>query len=159
MHFDAAAIQSCSQFKHTHNFLVEIWQALYESMVDKYFKLCAEASGTLLLLTDIVHNAALHASCRDSGDFCARLARLRSSVRQVSYYSQFSSFLNTMSASDPNWKFWIQFVFKNAMAYIALYLAIHSGNWELCKASIKLMAPVFSQHSITCPTRNSLHNT
>ena len=33
------------------------------------------------------------------------------------------------------------------MAYIGLYLAIHSGNWELCIASIRLMAPAFDHLS------------
>ena len=49
-----------------------------------------------------------------------------------------------MSSKDTNWKFWVQFVFKDAMAYTGIYLAIRSSNWELRLASIKLMAPVFS---------------
>ena len=49
-----------------------------------------------------------------------------------------------MSNADPNWKFWIQFVFQDALAYIGLYLAIRSGNWLLRLASIKLMIPIFS---------------
>lgn len=40
-----------------------------------------------------------------------------------------------MAAADTNWKFWIQFVFKDALAYIGLYLAIRSGNWLLRLAS------------------------
>lgn len=41
---------------------------------------------------------------------------------------------------------WSQFVFKDALAYVALYLTIRSGDWDLKMASIKLMAPIFSAY-------------
>jgi hypothetical protein len=31
--YPVAAIQACSQFKHTHHFLIEAWQALYQILV------------------------------------------------------------------------------------------------------------------------------
>ena len=61
---------------------------LYQSIMDNYFKSCFDAPDTLLLLTDIVHNAVLqcHAKCRDSSHFCSRLARLRNSACLLSYH-------------------------------------------------------------------------
>lgn len=56
----------------------------------------------------------------------------------------FEQFLSTMSNSDDTWKFWIQFVFQDAMAYVMFFLAMRSGNWPLRMASIKLMVPIFS---------------
>ena len=50
-----------------------------------------------------------------------------------------------MEEKDPNWKFWKQFVFVDALAYVGLFLAIRSGNWKLRVASIKLMAPIFTR--------------
>ena len=38
----------------------------------------------------------------------------------------------------------MQFVTRDALAYIGLYLAICEGEWELRMACMKLMAPVFS---------------
>jgi hypothetical protein len=49
-----------------------------------------------------------------------------------------------MAESDPNWKFWDEYVSLNALSYIALFASIRSGNWTLRLASIKLMAPIFS---------------
>ena len=42
------------------------------------------------------------------------------------------------------WSFWFKFVFRDALAYVALYIAIRGGIWDLRTASLKLMAPLFS---------------
>jgi len=54
------SMQQPLMFKHTHHFLMEALQALYESIMDNCFKSCFDAGNTLLLLTDIVHKAVLH---------------------------------------------------------------------------------------------------
>lgn len=41
-------------------------------------------------------------------------------------------------------KFWYQFVFKDCFAYIALFLAMRSGRWDLRIAAIKQMAALFT---------------
>ena len=56
----------------------------------------------------------------------------------------FKRFIQTMAASDDTWRFWIEFVFEDAMAYIMLFLATRSGNWQLRMAAIKLMVPLFA---------------
>ena len=42
------------------------------------------------------------------------------------------------------WRYWIQFVFEDALPYIGLFLALRSGDWDLRIASLKQMAPVFT---------------
>ncbi len=37
--YSVAAIQACSKFKKTHYFIVEVWEAMYQTMVTKYFEL------------------------------------------------------------------------------------------------------------------------
>lgn len=49
-----------------------------------------------------------------------------------------------MSSVDDVWKFWSQFVFRDAMAYVSLSLAIRSGDWHLRTASLKEMVPLFT---------------
>jgi len=39
---------------------------------------------------------------------------------------------------------WVQFAFVDAMAYVGLFLAIQSGDWQLRVAVMKLMAPIFT---------------
>ena len=49
-----------------------------------------------------------------------------------------------MARIDDIWRFWVQFVFEDAMGYRSLFLAICSGNWDLRVASMKSMAAVFT---------------
>ena len=60
-----------------------------------------------------------------------------------------------MASNDDICRFWVQFVFVDAMAYISLYLAIRSGNWQLRMHSMKNMAPIFT--AFDYPTNNSNH--
>ena len=48
-----------------------------------------------------------------------------------------------MARTDDTWRFWVQFVFQDTLAYLSLYLAIWSGNWELRLENVKSMAVVF----------------
>ena len=139
--YPVAAIQSCSQFKRTHNFIIEVWQAVYLVMLQRFIDANIQQSNSSPHFTDIVQNACLHIK---SSNFVAKLNELREQLQQSSYHDKFKSFLDTMASQDPNWKFWKQFIFEDGLAYIALFLAIRSGNWELRLASIKLMAAVFT---------------
>ena len=35
-------------------------------------------------------------------------------------------------------------MYRDALVYVGLYLAIRGGNWDLCMACLKVMAPMFS---------------
>ena len=35
--YNVASIQSCGQFKRTHQFILETWEAIYRVMIHKYF--------------------------------------------------------------------------------------------------------------------------
>ena len=53
-------------------------------------------------------------------------------------------FIHKIACTDDTWRFWVQFVFEDAMAYKSLFLAIRSGDWDLRVASIKSMAALFT---------------
>ena len=50
----AAAIQSCSQFKRTHHFLMEAWQAFYQIMVQRFLEYDTKSGNYTHTLTAIL---------------------------------------------------------------------------------------------------------
>ena len=61
----------------------------------------------------------------------------------------FHSFTEKVSRLDDIWKFWCQFVFKDCLCYIALYMAIRCKNWKLRVSALKAMAPLFAAYDCT----------
>ena len=57
--------------------------------------------------------------------------------------AEFISFNDQMSNKYPTWNFWNSFITNDCLAYIALYTAIRSRNWNLRLAALKMMAPLF----------------
>ena len=49
-----------------------------------------------------------------------------------------------MATRDKTWKFWVQFVFTDALSYVGLFLALRSWDWNLRVACMKQMAPLFT---------------
>ena len=131
------AIQSCSQFKRTHHFLLEAWEAIYRVMLLKY-----EQENTSCLLTDISREIKSMPTENFPSVFNHHLLSKGEMLQK--YFENFRLFIQKMARTDDTWRFWVQFVFEDAMGYISLFLAIRSGNWDLRVASIKSMAAVFT---------------
>lgn len=74
--------------------------------------------------------------------FNQRLQALDKSMSE--HYDEFKSFIQTRAQGDDTWRFWVQFVFQDPMAYVGLFLAIRSGDLELRMGSMKFIAPVFT---------------
>ena len=58
--------------------------------------------------------------------------------------SEFIAFCESMCKKDDTWNFWREFIRTSMLPYLGLYLSMHSGNWELRLASLKMMAPIFN---------------
>ena len=124
-----ASLQSCSNFKNIHHFLLEVWEAMFIHMYESFLTSNDEAlqmheQVILLCESDVTLTSYLH----DKID---------------NHHCKFHSYIDNMSERDPNWKFWSNFVFSKFFCYISLFTAIRSGNWELHTGSLKLMAPLF----------------
>lgn len=109
------SLEKCSNFKRTHSFLIQAWQALYQRMlhayVDKHsLTSLAESLVDILTNSDTVPEETL-----------MQVNRLLS---ENDLYHDFQVYITTCGKEDNTWKYWSQFVFKDCMAYIGLYLAI-----------------------------------
>lgn len=137
--YPLAAIQSSSQFKRTHNFILEAWEAIYRVMLKCYMD--STDTDTTSLTSGLLDNIATHLQSPSTTD---SMKELYFSTETDICFNNFKSFLQMMARIDDTWRFWMQFVFEDALAYIGLFLAIRSGDWQLRVASMKSMAAVFT---------------
>ena len=115
------SLQHCSNFKNTHYFLIEVWEALYLEMLDQF------------LLENNEVNSTLHEilSMFDPVDLPSIRQRCLKPLQQL--HKLFIDFIT--SKEGPNWKFWSHFVKSTCFSYIALFCAIRSGfDWQVLKA-------------------------
>ena len=132
-------LKACTNFKRTHCFLLQAWEALYWQMLNAYMYILATnedfpKNAKCILFTGISEE-------RLPQDIMERIATL---MEDNNTSSKLMQFISEMSQKDDTWKFWYQFVFKDCYSYLSLYLAIRSSNWKLCIDSLKKMAPVFT---------------
>ena len=135
--YPVAAIQSCSQFQRTHRFILEAWEAMYRVMILKHIQHCKENASSLpdTLIQEIIQ----FVQTKPHNHFPRIYNKhLQSKSRALSQYLQeFRLFVQESARKNDTWRFWAQFVFEDAMAYISLFLAIRSGDWNLRMASMK----------------------
>ena len=123
------ALSRCSHFKRVHASLLQAWQAIYK----------------ILLVCFCEHEASYQAAFIDfidagntftEKDFFIFIEPMMANAGNV--------YIEQLSTRDDTWKFWCQFVFKDCLSYIALYLAIRCKNWKLHLSALKMMAPLFA---------------
>ena len=124
------SIQKCSHFKKTHCFILQAWEGLYVHMVQVFLEANPEVLNTAGEILEQSKITGIGSAFQSSMD---KLLKIR---------MQFSTFASEMADTDPNWKFWHEFVSLNGFSYIALFASIRSANWNLRIGSLKLMAPV-----------------
>ena len=139
-----AAIQNSSQFKRSHNFILEAWEATYKVMLKCYMEARdTEISTSHSLLQDIASNLQSLSETDFPCEFKRHLLTLAATTGN--HFNNFRSFIQMLARTDDDtWRFWVQFLFQDAMANIGLLLAIRSGDWQLRVASMKLMAALFT---------------
>lgn len=133
--YPAATIEACGQFKRTHQFLMEVWKALYRAMITAY--LSGRTEDPLGMIAD-----KLAPQSQPVG--CDKLHDAIPTELLTQNYDRFKIFMRRLAQQDATWRFWIQCVFDDLLAYVGLYLAMRSGDWCLRTASIKKMAPTFT---------------
>ena len=145
--YPPAQIQTCSQFKRTHQFLMEAFEATYRAMVKSFLQWQDEhdSKQTSDLHSEIVHSLKTLPTKEFTKAFNEHLTTFKESIRDL-HYQPFKSFIQEKARKDDTWKFWVRFLFEDMMAYLGLFLSIRSGDWSLRMASMKKMAPLFTAY-------------
>ena len=129
-----------TNFKRTHHFLLEVWEAVCRHLLTLSADKLNDESNTSML--DYVASWLKSFPPSSTQEQCHRnLKEMTDDV--MDKYAKLLKQL-TQVTHNPTWKFWNQFVFKDCFAYISMYIAIRSGNWDLRMAAYKLMAPLFT---------------
>ena len=118
-------IPSCTNFKRTHCFLLQVWEALYRDMLHTYV---AEVNPSDLL--NNVH-CILASGIQESCSPQHLLSRVDTLIHETNGLDNFMRFVYQMAEVDDTWKLWVDFVFVNCYSYITLYLAIRGSDWKL----------------------------
>lgn len=110
-------IESCSQFKRTHDFILEGWEATYRDMISvflkhKYSKI-QDTSKLQLEFNKFFQSKDM--SARKPGEFLELNEEL--DKMSAATLKEFTKFIQQMAITDKTWQFWTQFVFNDAMAH------------------------------------------
>ena len=130
-----------TNFTRTHLFLLEVWESLFRMIMSFYLEKEAPSN----LLGDISH---MLQNFPTSEHQSSTLRNLNEAVEEITDKARdmtgFSTFIDVCTTQSQTLQFWCQFLFQDCLAYIALFLAIRSGDWELRVAAMKLMVPLFT---------------
>ena len=115
------SLERCSNYKTTHHFYLEVYEALYLHVINILSNSNAAFKETISKI-----------EATNNGEYVDAAVE------------QFSKLILANSTKDANWTFWKQFLEADMLSYIALFFAVRSGNWTLRVGTLKTMAPLFA---------------
>ena len=144
------SLSSCSNFKRTHKFLLQVHEALFMFQFQCFLnyrdgKSNSDFSNEMFLdkIQSVIKSFEIHDDTFDTGTFGKTQEEFKNSEMYTSMKDEFMLFCAEMSEKLHTFKFWNDFIHRDCMSYIQLYIAIRSGNWGLRNAALKEIAPLF----------------
>lgn len=139
-----SSLEKCSNFKRTHSFLMQVWEALYLEMV-RVFTVANPQFGHLQQAIETIIQQNL--TPQD------HLLNIQNLVTEALAMKEFTKFVDDQSQADDTWRMWTNFVLVDCFCYIGLFIAIRTSNCHLRISSLKSMAPLFSAYDRPCYQR------
>ena len=127
-----------TQFKRTHRFLLEAWEALYHVFLSDFVKHHAP-SNFIDCASEWIRAFPVS---RDQNSTSRNLKQMLEDVSEnhPCFQTKLMEYITTQTTGNKTWKFWCQFVFQDCYAYVCL----RCGRWDLRMAAIKSMAALFT---------------
>ena len=157
------SLNSCSDFRRTHAFILHAWECVYRNQIKQFFKWresivannnnnCDGVNVLIPYSTEYIVNKIVnaikplaeqkHSGFSDVDDFISKQELLLMQLKDLK--QEFENFRNVQSQHDETFRFWDSFIHRDCAYYIGLWLAIRSGNWDLRMSCLKHMLPLFS---------------
>ena len=141
------SLAQASHFKRTHHFIIQSFEAMYRFFLRTYVATLESSSMTVQNLTSTANTLASSlATIASENDLEDLLTQVNTSFTTSlpEFTAGFTSFMDSLCSSQKTSQFWYEFLTKNALIYMALFIAIRNGDWMLRMAAIKSVAAVFS---------------
>lgn len=133
----------CSNFRRTHNFLLQSFEAFYHFFLSLYIK---SRHATEEDIHSVLRELASEfASLNGDTDLDSFRSKVQSRISESNLcFDLFHTYMESLSRNQDTIRFWFQFVTVDIMAYLGLFVAIRYRNWHLRNGSIKLLGAVFT---------------
>ena len=147
-------LQTCSNFKRTHKFFLQTYEAIYMYFIDVFLKdrdntdaagNCSFTTAQIsLVVSSVVTNLEQCAEkdYTNVSDFLDAQKKMQTNLIP-SLISEFNSWCSKMCKNNKTFAFWCQFLDVDMLAYIQLFLSIRSRNWTMRMAAVKTIAKLF----------------
>jgi hypothetical protein len=150
------ALAESANFRRNHLFLIETWEAVYWVQLKHFLsdKGYERAFEDLEELQSELGSETMQAAGRS----CPALPEPRAKVEEVltaakadlrGLEAEFQRWGEELGNTSKTWAFWWRFVHVDMQGYLALWLAIQTGNWDLKVAAYKLLGPMFRAYDRT----------
>ena len=146
------SLLSCNNFRLVHNFIIQLGEAVLRTMFTKFmnhrmepFFNCSYESHSLTsdTIVNIIAQPMLNASTSDLiKPALLQVVDIMETGRLKSLHDEFNMFIDQIAQKDSTWKFWKGFIFIDFLAYLSLFTAVRTRNWNLRVASLKEIAPL-----------------
>lgn len=145
-------LKTCSNFKRTHRFLLQVYEAIYVHQF-KCFLDCRDGKDESSISNEAFHKIVTNVveQVHIQGDFCDYfdIEEFVSKVHMPLHgclptlLDEFNEFCIKMAEKYETFKFWNRFLKEDCFCYIQLWIAMRTGNWNLRLGALKEMGPLF----------------
>ncbi len=130
-----------TNFKRTHHFILETWEALYRYLLSLFMskESTPDAKDIAMWLKSLPESHDQHSASRN-------IKQILEDVKEMNpkFQENFLSFMEENASKNKTWKLWKQYVLEDGFAYVSMHLAIRTSNWDLRMSAIKSMAALFT---------------
>jgi hypothetical protein len=145
----AQCVNEAKSFDKTHSFLCHVWEAMFRYEIEKFYEMRSEyfATSPTSDILSFDHISAIICGDIDSKQnntqWTKTLGNIQNLYKKIeNLQKEFDEFNKIMCRTNETWKFWHDFIHIHCFLYIAGYLAIRSGNWDLRCYCIKHFARI-----------------
>ena len=153
------SLMSASNFRRTHLFLLQCFEAFYEFFLGMFFSSGSiselEEERVKLIAHDLLCQFQELSREECSLDDFRVNAALTIADKLPQFYETFTAFMEKATKLQDTIKFWYSFLFEDCFPYLSLFIAIRYRNWDMRTGIVKNLAAMYRALSSHLPRSHS----